>query len=318
MVPAFNDAREFLSLFLQIQRRLLPCQLVRLLGFAIGKLDTVDIGRCIKCDGALLTIDLGRGRRSKTLALIDLDSESGISEGDEAAGVDTRRTDIGSVGLGLGLAEEGNGKGNGIDADVDEAAAGEVEAEDVGDLAGKHVVVARAVSAVGQTRSEQSAEFLLVNDELAEELEVCFLNVAEGLDEEDVVFLCESEEGVKFGDGRGGGFLYDDMFLRSKQSGGVVVVVRIGRGDVDGLDGGVGSETVDGGVDCFDAILVCEGPGCIFSTRIDGRELPFPAVLGRVDEGVCDPIGADDAEAEHDGRWSISGDWMGSIYTQVR
>ena len=68
--------------------------------------------------------------------------------------------------------EKGYREGDRVDADVDQAAAGEVEGEDVGGFTREDVVVARAVGCVGQAGAVDGAQALLFEDFRAEELEV--------------------------------------------------------------------------------------------------------------------------------------------------
>jgi hypothetical protein len=141
-----------------------------------------DVSRGIEAHGALLAVNLARRKALVALGLVDLHAEAVVLQHDDAAAVDACAADERNVRLRFGRSEEGDCEGDRVDADVDKAAAGEVEGEDVWGFTREHVIVARAVGGVGQAGAVDGAQALLLEQLCAQELEVCFLDVAEGFD----------------------------------------------------------------------------------------------------------------------------------------
>jgi hypothetical protein len=301
-----KNPRKLLRFLLHIHLRLLipqrPSQLLALLALRIPVRQTLNIRRAIDAQRAFLAVDLARRETLVTLGVVDLHAEALVLQDNDSAAVDARAADEGDVALRFGRAEECDGERDGVHADVDEAAAGEVEGEDIGGFAGEDVVVARAVGCVSEAGAVDRAEAFLLVDEVAEEFVVCFLNVAEGFDQEDFVLFRGSEQVVKlFGRGRRG-FLEDDVFAGLQELFSVGVVVGVGRGDVDCLHVFVGGEGLEGGVSVLAVEFRGEGVCLLLLAGEDGVELPLVVLGGGFDPCFRDPACADGAECDgHDG-----------------
>jgi hypothetical protein len=309
LVLLIEYPRKLLCLLLHVHLRLRipqrPSQLLALLALRVPVRNTRDIRRSVDAQRALLAVDFARRKALVALGLVDLHAEAVVLQQDDAAAVDSRAADEGDVSLGFGRSEEGDCEGHGVDADVDERSAGEVEGEDVGCLAGEDIVVARAVRCVGQAGAVYGSQTLLLVDFLAEELEVCFLDVAEGFDQEDFVFFCGREEVVELGRRAGCGFLEDDVLAGLQELFGVGVVVGVGRGDVDSLHALVGGEVFEGSVGCLAVEFGGEGFGLFLLARVDGVELPLAVFGGCFDEGLGDPARADGSECDGHDWWCM-------------
>jgi len=76
-------------------------------------------------------------------------------------------------------------------------------------------------------------------------------------------------------------------------------VEGVGRGNVDGVEVRVLNERVDGCVKGLDVELVGKGASGLFRARVDSGQLPLICCLSALDEGLGDPVGADDAECKN-------------------
>ena len=123
--------------------------------------------------------------------------------------------------------------------------------------------------------------------------------MAVGFNQEDVVLFGDPEEVLEFGEGRGGGLLEDDMLLCLEDCLCLRVVEGVGRGDVDGVEVCVLDERLDGCVDGLDGELVGKGASTFLTARVDCCQLPLFRCLGALNEGLGDPVGADDAKVEN-------------------
>ena len=83
------------------------------------------------------------------------------------------------------------------------------------------------------------------------------------------------------------------------------VVEGVGGGNVDGVEVRVLDERVDGCVEGLDRELVGEGTSGLLRARVDGGQLPLVGCLSALDEGLGDPVGADDAECKNHLDYSV-------------
>jgi hypothetical protein len=117
------------------------------------------------------------------------------------------------------------------------------------------------------------------------------LDVAVGFDQENIVLLCDLEEVLEFGEGRGGGLFENDMLLCLEDCLCLRVVERVGRGNVDSVEVRVLGERVDGCVENLDGELVGKGASRFLTARVDGCQLPLLCCLSALNEGLGDPVG---------------------------
>jgi hypothetical protein len=127
--------------------------------------------------------------------------------------------------------------------------------------------------------------------------------VHESLHEQHAVGAAGGDGGLGFGAVETEGFFAEHVFAGLGGAHDPRHVLRVGRGHIDGLYGGVGEEGLVAGVGALDAVRRGKGGGLVRATAGDGDDASGLRAGDALGEGACDAARAEDAPVERRVHW---------------